>query len=75
MSIVEFLQLLEFIGERRRRALSEEIVISFDGKELCPNHVAYDLTKVKETVKQVRESLPNSSQLFERCQQIQEKLQ
>ena len=75
MNIVGFLQLLEFIGDRRKKALADETVISFDGKELGPKHVTYDLTKVRETVNQVRQSLPKSSQLLTRCEQIQEKLQ
>ena len=75
MNIVDFLQLLEFIGERRGRALADGIVISFDGKELGPKHVAYDLMKVRETVNQVKQSLPKFSRLFTRCEHIQEKLQ
>ena len=75
MNMVVFLQLLEFIGERRRRALADGTVISFDGKELGPKHVEYDLMKVKETVNKVKQSLPKSSQLLARCEDIQEKLQ
>ena len=75
MNIVDFLQLLEFIGERRGRALTDGIVISFDGKELGPKHAAYDLMKVRETVNQVKQSFPKFSRLFARCEHIQEKLQ
>ena len=74
MNIDEFLQLLEFIGERRKKALADGIVISFDGRELGPQHVAYDMMKVRETVNQVKQSLPKSSQLLARCEQIQENL-
>ena len=75
MNMIEFLQLLEFIGERRRRVLAGEIVISFDGKELGPDHAVYDLTQVTGMLETMKPFLPKSSKLRAQCEYIHEKLQ
>ena len=75
MNMIEFLQLLEFIGERRKRVLADEIVISFDGKELGPKHAVYDLTQVTGTLESMKQFLPKSPKLMAQCEDIQDKLQ
>ena len=74
MNTGKFLALLEFIGDRRKRALADETVISFDGNQLGPEHVAYDLMKVREVLEQVKRTLPKVSHLRARCEQLQEML-
>ena len=75
MNTSKFLALLEFIGERRKRALADDkIVISFDGYKFGPQHLAYDLMKVREVLGQVKRTLPKVSHLRTRCEQILEML-